>query len=155
MDTNRANQSEQSSSSEHSIAEKKSTMTAQERLRLIVFVIVAIIVIALLITGAIFLLRQPADDTSHIRDIFIIFMGLEFMVIGLALIILIIQLASLTNLLQNEIKPVLEATNDTVNTLRGTATFLSDNVTRPVIKANTYVAALRQLIDLVIRPGGR
>lgn len=132
-----------------------SKMTPKERLNLVVFAILGIVILGLIIVGLIFLLKQPAAETSHIRDIFIIFIALEFLIIGLALVILIVQLASLTNLLQNEIKPVLEATNETVNTLRGTATFLSDNVAEPVIKLNEYMAAIRRLIDLVIRPGGR
>jgi amino acid permease len=76
-------------------------------------------------------------------------MALEFLLIGLALVILIIQLANLINLLQNEVKPILESTNETANTLRGTAAFLSQNLTEPVIQLNSYVAALRRAIELL------
>jgi hypothetical protein len=68
------------------------------------------------------------------------------MVIGLAMVILIIQLATLTNLLQNEVKPLLESTNETANTLRGTAAFLSENLTEPVIKLNEYLSGIRRLL---------
>jgi len=107
-----------------------------------------LLVIALLV-GGIVALSLPGTDTGRIRDIFIIFMALESLVIGLALIILIVQLATLINLLQNEIKPILNSTNETVNTLRGTATFLSDNMVEPVIKLNEYLAGIKKLIDLV------
>jgi hypothetical protein len=76
-------------------------------------------------------------------------MALESLVIGLALIILIVQMATLINLLQNEVKPILNSTNETVNTLRGTASFLSDNLVEPVLKLNEYLAGLKKLIDLV------
>ena len=82
------------------------------------------------------------------RDIFIIFLALESLVIGAALVVLIIQLASLINLLQNEVKPILKSTNETVNTLRGTSAFLSENLVEPVIKLNSYLAGLKKLFDM-------
>ncbi|NMB55357.1 MAG: hypothetical protein GYA15_11705 [Leptolinea sp.] len=112
-------------------------------------VVVVILILAGLAAGTIFLLRSDVDTTSHIRDIFIIFMALESFIIGLALIILIVQLATLINLLQNEIKPILNSTSETVNTLRGTATFLSNNLAEPVIKLNESVAVFRKLLDFL------
>jgi uncharacterized protein YoxC len=96
-----------------------------------------------------FLATTSLDTTSRIRDIFIIFMALESLVIGLALIILVVQLATLINLLQNEIKPILNSTNETVSTLRGTASFMSDNLVEPVMKLNEYLAGFKKLIDLL------
>lgn len=114
-----------------------------------IFVIAGIVILGLIITAAVFLLTREASVTSKIRDVFIIFMALESLVIGAALIILIVQLAILTNLLQNEIKPILDTTNETVNTLRGTATFLSDNLVEPVIALNEYLATVKRFFDLV------
>ena len=37
----------------------------------------------------------------------------------------------------------------TANTLRGTAVFLSENLTEPVIKLNEYAVAIRRLVELV------
>jgi uncharacterized protein YoxC len=71
------------------------------------------------------------------------------LIIGIALVILVVQISLLINLLQNEIKPILETTNDTVNTLKGTTTFLSSNLLEPVIKMNEYLAGLKKLIDLL------
>jgi len=115
----------------------------------IIGVVVGVIFLLALIIGSIVYLAQPLSPTEKIRDIFIIFMALEFLLIGLALVILIIQLANLINLLQNEVKPILESTNETANTLRGTAAFLSQNLTEPVIQLNSYVAALRRAIELL------
>jgi hypothetical protein len=98
---------------------------------------------------AIFFLLQPATPTERIRDVFIIVVALESLVIGVALIILIIQLASLINLLQNEVRPILTATNETVNTLRGTAEFLGENMVEPVIKLNGYLAGMNRVIELM------
>ena len=127
---------------------------ARTRGPMIKIIIAAVVIVAVLIFGLVMLLRADASTTSEIRDIFIIFMALESLVLGVALVILIIQLATLINLLQNDIKPILKSTNETVNTLRGTATFLSNNVTEPVIKLNEYLAGLKKFLD-ILRPGRR
>ena len=81
-----------------------------------------------------YVLLQPGVPTDRIRDVFIIVVAFETLVIGIALIVLLVQVASLINLLQNEVRPIIKATNDTVNNLRGTAEFLGENVVEPVIK---------------------
>jgi len=55
----------------------------------------------------------------------------------------------LINLLQNEIKPILDSTNETVSNLRGTTVFLSDNLVGPVIKLNEYLAGITQFIQVI------
>ncbi|HDN04746.1 MAG TPA: hypothetical protein ENF27_02260 [Chloroflexi bacterium] len=109
-------------------------------------IIGAVVVFGLLITGLIFLI-QPGTDTGRVRDIFIIFMALEFLLIGIVMIILIIQLARLTLLLQNEIKPILDSTSETAATLRGTTKFLSEHLVEPVLKMNQYLAGLSRIVD--------
>lgn len=117
----------------------------------------AVVLLLLIVVGIVLavgaMLRNPAG-TETVRDILIIFVAGESFLIGLALIVLIVQLARLTALLQNEVRPILESTNDTVNTLRGTSQFLSENVVRPVMKVNGSLAALRRAMDLV-RPRRR
>ena len=108
----------------------------------------AIIFLAILVGGIIYLL-QPASPTDKIRDIFIIVVALESLIIGVALVVLIVQLASLINLLQNEVRPILKATTDTVNNLRGTAEFLGENVVEPVIKLNGYLAGLYRMLEMM------
>lgn len=116
--------------------------------------IIAIIVLLVALLGvAIYFLLQPTTPTDKIRDVFIIVVALETLVIGVALIVLIVQLASLINLLQNEVRPILHATSETVNTLRGTAEFLGENVVEPVIKLNGYLAGLKRMLELLgIKP---
>jgi hypothetical protein len=117
--------------------------------KLVIGMIVAILLVLALIILGIYALTLPTTDTARVRDIFIIFMALESLLLGFVLIILIIQIARLTNLLQNEVKPILESTNETVNTLRGTTTFLSDNLAQPVIKMNEYLAAMTKMMALI------
>lgn len=123
--------------------------TEQPQKNIVIPIVIGVIVILALLGVAIYFLLQPATPTDKIRDIFIIVVALESLVIGIALIILIVQLASLINLLQNEVKPILNATNETVNTLRGTAEFLGENVVEPVIKLNGYMAGLTRMLELM------
>jgi membrane protein implicated in regulation of membrane protease activity len=124
--------------------EKQST----QRNAIIGAAVVAIILLAGLFVS-IWALTLPSTDTAKIRDIFIIFMALESLLFMLVLVILIVQIARLINLLQNEIKPILDSTNETVSTLRGTPAFLSDNLVEPVIKLNEYTAGLQQLLAVL------
>jgi len=131
-------------STETKIEEKQS-----HSVQIWLIVVIAVILLALIATAVFFLFRAPAAITTQIRDVFIIFMALEFMVLGVALIILIIQLAKMVNLLQNEVKPILEATSETIDTLKGTTQFLSENLVDPVIKLNSYVAGIKKALDLL------
>ena len=112
-------------------------------------IIIGVVVLLALLGLAIYFLLQPATPTDKIRDVFIIIVALESLIIGVALIVMIVQLASLINLLQNEVKPILHATNETVNTLRGTAEFLGENVVEPVIKLNGYMAGMNRMLELM------
>src|SRR6188508_3363550 len=106
-------------------AEKTPAQSEQDQKmkRIMIAVIVGAIILLILLGVAIFFLLQPGTPTDRLRDVFIIVVALESLVIGVALIVLIVQLASLINLLQNEVRPILNATSETVNTLRGTAEF--------------------------------
>lgn len=121
--------------------------TANQRRFIFLSSIIGILLIAALIFSTYWMLSN-AEKTSTIRDIFIIFLGFEFLLIGIALIILIIQLARLINLLQNEVKPILDSTNETANTLRGTTAFLSDHLVEPVMKLNEVIAGFQRLLQI-------
>ncbi len=123
---------------------------SQHRKLILTISIVVILVVGILGTGLFFLLSPGTDAStvSRIRDVFIIVMALESLLIGAVLIILVLQLAQLTNLIQHEIKPILDSTNETISTLRGTTEFLSNNLTEPVMKINEYAAAFQRLFEI-------
>jgi membrane-associated HD superfamily phosphohydrolase len=132
-------------------AEQFAELREQERKQkmLVISIIAGVVLILVLLGVAIFFLMQPATPTDKIRDVFIIVVALESLIIGVALIVLIIQLASLINLLQNEVRPILNATNETVNTLRGTVAFLGEEVIEPVMKLSGYLAGLNRMLELM------
>jgi len=132
-------------------ADQIAARNAQQRqMRTIIAAAVAGLLVLLVLLGfAVYILLQPGTPTDRIRDIFIIVVALETLVIGVALVVLLVQLASLINLLQNEIRPILQATSETINTLRGTAEFLGENVVQPVIKLNSYLASIQRVLELM------
>lgn len=135
--------------SPHAAGDINPTEQDQKTKRIIYAVAIGAVIILAGLIYVIYLLMQSTTPTDRIRDIFIIVVALESLVIGAALIVLIVQLASLINLLQNEVRPILNATSETVNNLRGTAEFLGESVIEPVIKLNGYLASMNRVIELM------
>ena len=45
-----------------------------------------------------------------------------------------------------DVKPMIESTQDTLNTVRGTATFVSERVTKPAISASSYITGISRSV---------
>jgi ABC-type spermidine/putrescine transport system permease subunit II len=133
--------------------ENEGLTEGQKRALIIGAVVLALLVLVGAIWAAIALVNSPAQAATW-RDVFIIFMALEAMLIGIALLVLIMQLAVLTNMLKHEIKPILESTNETVNAVRGTTLFVSENLVEPIMKLNGYVAGIVRMAEVISSFGG-
>lgn len=92
--------------------------------------------------------------SATVRDIAIIIIALQTIVIGVLLGVLIWQIWRLVKIVQTEVMPIIEDTQATVNTVRGTATFVSNNVVDPVIKTNTRVTKWRATTQALMRDLG-
>jgi NADH:ubiquinone oxidoreductase subunit K len=62
--------------------------SSEKSSKLWLVIVLGVLIIGLLVTGIVFLSRAGTDVTGKVRDIFIILMALESIVIGAALIIL-------------------------------------------------------------------
>lgn len=116
--------------------------------------VVAVFVVGLVGALAVALIADPEDAASWVgivRDLFIIVLAMEGMLMGIALIVLILQLAALVNLLQSELQPIVDNANETVSTVRGTAQFMSQNVVEPVIKAGALMAGVGGVVRELLR----
>jgi len=133
------------------LPESPSAQELEKRQKRIVIAIIAIAVVIVVVLTASFILLMNAEaaNVAQLRDVFIIFLALQSLLIGLVLVILMIQLATLINLLQNEIKPILDSTNETVSNLRGTTNFLSDNLVQPVIRLNEQMAGIMRFLAIM------
>lgn len=117
-------------------------------------VLIAVVIVAA-IGAAIWGLATNATATAVVRDIAIIVLALVTGLIGVFLAILIFQVQSLIALLRNEIKPILDSANQTVSTVKGTSTFVSDTVVSPVIQALSFASGVRQTAKVLFRSPAR
>lgn len=126
------------------------TQQASQTQGALIGAVIGILVVTIaLVVGAV-LLAANADRTGPavevVRDLLITTLAVELAVIGVAVVVFIVQVARFVNLVNNEVKPIVTTTTDTLNTVRGTAVFLSKNLTDPVISAS---AALRGVYKVV------
>jgi tellurite resistance protein TehA-like permease len=99
-----------------------------------VYVVIGIVVLIVLgialAAGILFLASNYSAELEAVRDVFIIALALESCVFGVVLMLMLIMLIRLVNTVEFEIKPILEQTNETIGTVRGTT--------------NSYVVGIRQ-----------
>lgn len=124
-------------------------MTPQQKRAVVITLLVLVLIVTVISLALYYLLTANPDKTEQIRDVFIIILAVQSLMMGLVMVILILQLARLINLIQNEIRPILDSTSETVNHLRGTTMFLSENVVEPVIKMNEYLAGFTQFFATI------
>lgn len=89
---------------------------------------------------------------SAARDIAIIVLAIESLVIGGLLIFLLYQIWRLVSLLRSEIKPLLDSANATADTVRGTTGFVSENVVKPVVRVRAFVAGVDGAVKALVKP---
>ncbi len=116
---------------------------------------VAVLLVIAIIGAIIYGMVSHPPLTAVLRDISIIVLALVTIIIGLFLVILIFQLQSLIALLRDEIQPILRSTNETVSTVRGTTTFVSNAVVRPLIDTASATAGLMGSLRALVGTGRR
>lgn len=119
-----------------------------------IFVVLGVIGILLLaglfIWGIFWAASAHPDVIESLRDMVIIALALGSCLFGISFIIMLIMIIRLVNMLEFEIKPILQQTNDTIGTLKGTTTFVSQNVVKPVTKASSYATGLRRGLKVLL-----
>jgi membrane protein implicated in regulation of membrane protease activity len=111
---------------------------------IVIGVVVALLLLVLLGWLIVWAAINHGPVIEALRDIFIIALALESCIFGVILVIMLVMVVRLVNMLEFEIKPILEKTNETVGMVRGTTTFVGENVVKPVTKATAYVVGIRQ-----------
>ena len=86
-----------------------------------------------------------------VRDLAIILLAVESLVIGVLLIILVWEIRNLAKLLREEIKPILNSADETVLTVRGTTVFVSDTFVNPMVRASSFLAGVTQALRILTR----
>ena len=88
---------------------------------------------------------------SFVRDLAIILLAVESLVIGVMLIVLIWEIRGLAKMLREDIKPIIDSADETVRTMRGTTTFVSENVVNPVVRVSSFASGVMQALRILVR----
>jgi hypothetical protein len=124
---------------------------------MIFIVIAAVVVIGLALLGAGYFLYWRPDMTTFLRDVAIIVLAFETLMVIFFLGVMTVLLIYVILTLEREIKPVLNATSETVYTVRGTTTFVSDTVVSPIMSVASMVGAVKGAAQAIaaLRPKSR
>lgn len=126
-------------------AETGSSWNVTRIAKWVTMAIVAILVLIFLAGLALALFTdatQTASKVQVVRDIVVIMIAIEGILIIVGIAVLIVQIARLVNLLQTGAKPVLDNAATAAKSAKGTAEFVGDNVAEPIIKAGGFFAGL-------------
>lgn len=85
-----------------------------------------------------------------IRDLAIVVLALESIVLGVVLTVLLLQLRSLTRLLQEQVKPMLDSLRQTIGTVKGTTSIVSETIVTPAVKIGGFAAGVRRTFEVLV-----
>ena len=92
---------------------------------------------------------------TAVRDIAIVLLALESLVIGVLLALMLVQIRNLVRVLREEIMPIVDSASETTRTVHGTVDLVSQTVVDPVVKASSYLAGVRQVVRNLLFIGHR
>jgi hypothetical protein len=111
---------------------------------------IGIAVIAVLILLG-FAAMIAAGVIDEVRDIVIILLAVESLIIGGVTLFLLYQMIMLLTLIREELIPLIQSAQDTVNSARGTTVYVSRKIVVPSAKAATTVARLQAMARVLFR----
>ena len=110
--------------------------------------VVAVALLIVIIIG--FVLMIQAGATGTVRDVIIILLAIESLIVVGLMLVLVFQVMALVRMLRDEVKPLLESARDTVASARGTTTFVSKKVITPTITVASSLAGLRRMAQVLV-----
>ena len=125
-------------------AEERQKLINVSKLWIILGSILGIVLIGLFIWGVIWLAGSKQAELAAVRDILIIALALESCFFGIIMLLMLVMIVRLVNMLEYEVKPILQKTDEAIGNIRGTTTFVSKNVVKPVNEARIQVAGFRR-----------
>lgn len=89
---------------------------------------------------------------QYFRDLGLIVLTLQGILIITGLAILVLQVARFVNLLRSEVKPITEDARSTISEVRATTAFVGKNTVQPLVRIQAFfvgaLAFLRELLNL-------
>lgn len=81
---------------------------------------------------------------ATLRDISIIFLAIMSIVVGVIMIVLMLQIRDMIMLMREELKPLIESTQQTADSVRYTSQFMTKRVAKPFVDLMSATAGVRQ-----------
>ena len=117
-----------------------------------ILLIVALLVAAL--AAALTAAERWAPFVQIFRDIFLLLLLLELVLLIAALAIMLLQIAGFFIMLRSEVKPILDNARETTRLSKATAQFVNSNAVDPLIQIKSFLAGLLAFLRELIRLRG-
>lgn len=109
-------------------------------------------VIVLLALGLLFLVWLQSVGALHVlRDILVIFLAFESILLLILIAWVALQVQSVVEYLNNEVRPILNNVQDSVSTVSTTTTFVRESVAEPLIEARSAAAGAKATLQALLR----
>lgn len=126
--------------------------TTKKRIRRIILIVTLVpaalfgVMFLLAVLLALSDLDSASDAVRMIRDLMIVFIAFELALIFVSVSVLLVQVSRLLNVLTEEVAPLLDATQETVQTAQNTVEFAGRNVLNPFIELSAFLSTLLSLL---------
>ncbi len=115
--------------------------------------LLAILILGLIVVGICYGLYQlgGADQAplERLRDIVIIFLAFQLLLVTIALAGIAAGLVFLIVVLKGQVIPLLSELTETARRLRGTTEFVTEEAVRPIVTAAGQIAKMRAMVRTV------
>lgn len=117
-------------------------------------IIAGLLVLVALLLPIILLFTQPLPENNWligVRDVSVIYTAMFLCVGAILFIVMTALLAFIAFMIRDRIVPVIEKVDDTVKTVSGTTTFVTESVVSPIIKTAGAAAGARAMVQTLMR----
>lgn len=123
---------------------------AKKKSRRMTYIGIGVAVVLILIIAG-FVLMIQGGVTGVVRDIVIIFLAVESLVLVGLMVVLVIQMTLLVRMMRDEVRPLIASAQETVNSARGTTQFVSRKIVTPTANAAANVARVTRMFQVLFK----
>ncbi len=127
------------------------TITRVIKFTALIGILLILLLLAAALAAALTAAETWAPFLQIFRDIFLLILLLESVLLIAAICILLLQLAAFFIMLRAELKPILENARETTRLSKATAQFVQGNAVDPLIQIKTFLAGLLAFLRELIR----
>ena len=120
----------------------------------IIGILLIVVLLAAALAAALTAAERWAPFVQIFRDVFLLLVLLESVLLIAALAIMLLQIAGFFIMLRSEVKPILDNARETTRLSKATAQFVNSNAVDPLIQIKTFMAGLLAFLRELIRLRG-